>query len=308
MSRNFTRITLLGAAVAAVTWMTFSPGGTGTAGQPPAAKGTDARQADRDAIRAMMGQFREAFQKGDAAAAAGFMTVEAEIISDEGTALKGRDAIQKAYADHFAKGAKPKLTTVIDSVRFTSRDTAIEDGHMTVGREGESGVTHRYQVLYAREDGKWLISVIKEWPAEASGLDELEWLIGTWTAKGKDAEVTNTYEWFGNKGFIKVSVAVRNKGKTLTAMQLIGADPTTGEYRTWTFEHDGGYGEGTLEQDGNRWVFENRATMADGSLLETTNILVPVDRNTIAWQPINLTINGESFGDLPPSKLTRVQK
>ncbi|HEY2786094.1 MAG TPA: SgcJ/EcaC family oxidoreductase [Fimbriiglobus sp.] len=309
MTRILTRITLLGAAIASGAWFTFSSGGTGTAGQPPAAKGTDNRQADRDAIRAMMGQFKEAFQKGDAAAAAGHMTAEAEIISDEGTALKGREAIQKAYAEYFAKGNKPKITIDIDSVRFTSRDTAIEDGHMTVAREGESAETNRYQVLYAREDGKWLISVIKEWPAETtSGLDDLDWLIGTWTAKGKNGEITNTYEWFGNKGFIKASVSVHAKGKTFTAMQLIGTDPATGEFRTWTFEHDGGYGEGTCSQDGNRWVFENRATLTNGSVLETTNILVPVDRNTIAWQPINLTLNGEPIGNLPPTKLTRIQK
>jgi uncharacterized protein (TIGR02246 family) len=286
-------------------------GWAGTAGQSPRpnadAAGVD-RQVDRDAIRAMMKEFVAAFQKGDAAAAAAFMTVEAEIITDEGDALKGRDAIQKAYAEHFTKTSRPKVTLAIDSVRFTSRDTAIEDGEMTVIHDGESPQKHRYQILYAREDGKWLISLIKEWPPIESPLSELEWLIGTWSAKRADAEVRNTYEWFGNKSFIKVDITVREKDKSLSAMQLIGIDPVTGGIRTWTFEHDGGYGEGSCLQDGPRWVFENRTTLADGSILEATNILVPVDRNTITWQPINLTIEGEQFGDLPPVKITRVKK
>src|SRR5262249_39586286 len=101
---------------------------------------------------------------------------------------------------------------------------------------------------------------------------------------------------------------VRQKGKSLSAVQMIGLDPATDTLRTWTFEHDGGIGEGTIAQDGRRWVFENRVTLADGSVLEATNILVPVNHDTITWQSINLTIDGEQFGNLPPMKLTRVKK
>lgn len=284
-------------------------GWAGTAGQAPTLKAANAdRETDREAIRAMMKEFVAAFQKGDAAAAAAFMTAEAEIITDEGDALKGRDAIQKAYATHFAKTNKAKVSLDIESVRFTSRDTAIEDGEMTVTLDGESPEKHRYQILYAREDGKWLLSVIKEWPPVESPLNELDWLIGTWSAKRGDAEILNSYEWLGNKAFIKVDITIREKDKSLSAMQLIGVDSKTGDFRTWTFEHDGGYGEGTCSRDGPRWVFENKATLADGNILEATNILVPVDRNTITWQPINLTIEGEQFGDLPPMKITRVKK
>jgi uncharacterized protein (TIGR02246 family) len=306
MKRSAKHWAILG--VVAATAAVFAGGGR--PGQPPGSSAkVDSRQADRDAIRAMVGQFREAFQKGDAAAAAAFMTAEAELIPDFGEPLKGRDAIQKAYAEYFKKdkAERPKIKLDVDALRFTSRDTGIEDGDMTVTREGESE-THRYHILYVREDGKWLISVIKEWPTETTDLDDLDWLIGSWSAKRADAEIDTTYEWFGNKAFIKATVTVREKGKSFSAMQLIGPDRTTGELRTWTFEHDGGYGEGTCEQDGPRWVFENRATLADGSVVEATNILVPVDRDTITWQPINLTIDGEQFGNLPPMKVTRVKK
>jgi uncharacterized protein (TIGR02246 family) len=306
MKRSGTHLAILGVVAAAAAVLA---GGGGRPGQPPGEKAKAAdRQADRDAIRAMVGQFRDAFQKGDAAAAAAFMTAEAEIIPDEGDALKGRDAIQKAYAEFFKKTSRPKVTLDVDSLRFTSRDTAIEDGSMTVVHDGESPVTHRYHILYVREDGKWLISVVKEWPAETTDLDDLDWLIGSWSAKRNDAEVHTTYEWFGNKAFIRATVTVREKDKSFTAMQLIGHDPATGDLRTWTFEHDGGIGEGTCTRDGHRWVFENRATLADGGVVEATNILVPVDKDTITWQPINLTIEGEQFGNLPPMKVSRVKK
>lgn len=299
---------LSGGIVAVIAWLLFDAGDrrqTANARQVPAK--ADDRQADREAIRKMFADFRGAFQRKDAAAAVGLMTNEAEIIPDEGQPLKGREAIQKAYATHFAVTAKPAIVVNSESLRFTGRDAALEDGHMTVTREGESPETHRYHILYVREDGKWLISLIKEWPAETNDLDDLAWLIGTWKAKQGEAEIHNTYEWFGNKAFIKATIGVHGKRGSFTAMQIIGADPTTGELRTWTFEHDGGLGEGSVVHDGPRWVFENRAVLAGQGILETTNILVPVDRDTITWQPINLTINGEPIGNLAPMKLTRVK-
>jgi uncharacterized protein (TIGR02246 family) len=306
MKRQLTRWPVWVVAAVAVGWLALGESRTGSAGQAPG-KAAENRQADRDAIRAMVGQFREAFQKGDAAAAVAFMTAEAEIIDDDGDVLKGREAIQKAYAEYFKKEKKATVAMTVEELRFPSRDTAIEDGSMTVTMDGDSE-THDYHILYVREDGKWLISVIKEWPPESTDLEDLKWLIGTWSAKQKDAEIQTTYEWFGNKGFIKATVTIREKGKSFTAMQLIGEDPSTGSLRTWTFESDGGIGEGTVEQDGNKWVFENRTVLADGGVVEATNILVPVNKDTITWQPINLTVNGEEFGNLPPMKVTRVKK
>lgn len=278
---------------------------TVTADQPT--KGAD-RQTDRDAIKAMLGQFRDAIQKGDAAAAVTFMTTEAEMIPEDGDPLKGREAIQKAYTAHFAVVKKGKFKIEPESLRFTSRDTAIEEGKLTVTREDESPESHLYHILYVREDGKWLISVIKETAVETTDLEDLSWLIGTWSAKQGDGEVQNTYEWMGNQSFIKATISVRGKERSFTAMQIIGLDPTTGVIRTWTFENDGGLGEGTIIRDGHRWIFENVTTLTGGAVLETSNILLPVDRNTITWQPIDLTINGEPIGNLPPTKLTRVKK
>ncbi len=65
-------------------------------------------------------------------------------------------------------------------------------------------------------------------------------------------------------------------------MQLIGTDPRTGEMTIWLFESDGG-------------------------ALGATNILARVNNDTITWQPINLTIDDEEIGNLPPVKVTRVK-
>src|SRR5262249_21687229 len=233
-------------------------------------------------------------------------TTGAELIPDTGEPIRGRGAIQKAFTEHFAKNPRVKVTLEVESIRFTSRDTAIEEGNIKVTPAKGEESNNRYSVLLVREDGKWLLGFIKEWPDEDADLKDLDWLIGTWTAKRQDAEVRTTYEWFGNKSFIKAQFTVRAKDKTITAMQMIGIEPTTGDLRTWTFENDGGFGEGKCTRDGKKWVFETTTVLADGSVLEAQNILIQVDKNTMTWQPTNLTVDGEQFGNLPPVKVTRV--
>src|SRR5262245_35387034 len=255
--------------------------------------GKENRPEDRAAIRQTMNNFIEAFQKGDAAAAAGLMTSEAEVIPDEGDTIKGREAIQKAYADYFAKHPKAKITLDVEELRFPSRDTAIEEGHMKVAPEKGQSETHRYHVLYVREDGKWLLSVIKEWPSESAALRELDWLIGKWTAKRDDLQIDSTYEWFGDKSFIKATFAIKGKEKSFTGMQMIGIDPNTGDLRSWTFEHDGGVGEATVTRDGKKWIFDSTTTLTNGSVLTANNIMVEVNNDTFTWQPANLALDGE---------------
>jgi uncharacterized protein (TIGR02246 family) len=189
----------------------------GAEASPPAAAPDD-RPADRAAIREAKKEFVTAFEKGDAAAAATRMTAGAEMMAADGTTVHGRDAIQKAYADHFAKYPKHTVKVEPESLRFLSRDTALEEGRMTVTREKEEPGDYRYVILYVREDGQWKIAVLRNDESDQETLQDLGWLIGT-----------------------------------------------------------------------------------------ATNILTPIDRDTFIWQPVNLTIDDEPAGNLPPVKVTRVK-
>lgn len=273
----------------------------------------DPRAADRAAIRKTTQAFTDAFQKSDAFGAAAYMTSGAELIPHDGEPVRGRDAIQQAYVAHFAKNARPSLKLAPRSLDFPSRDTAIENGVMTIvtaadAAAGDDADASKidYQILYVREDGKWYLASIKEQPVEKTELEDLAWLIGTWSAKQPQAEVQTTYEWFGNKSFIIARFALREKDTTVTGMQLIGTDPATGGLRTWTFEFDGGFGEGTCVRDGKQWIFETSTALTDNQVMAATNILVRIDKDTFTWQPVNLEIDGEKISDLPPVKVVRV--
>lgn len=265
------------------------------------------RAADRAAVLKARRAFGEAFQKGDARGAASVLTSGAELIRDDAPPIRGRDTIEKALAEHFARNPRVKIAVEEEAVRFTSRDSAVEEGLMKVTPESGEPSSNRYSLLYVREDGKWLLAIIREWPDEQESLSDLDWLIGKWRAQRKDAEIDTVYEWFGNKAFIRATFTIREQDKTFRGMQLIGVDPQTGDLRTWTFENDGGVGEGNCTRDGRRWVFESTTTLADGSVLTAQNILVKINADSFTWQPVNLTVNDETIKDLPPVKVTRVK-
>ncbi len=295
------------AVLAGGAWVWGTAAGQIKSGAKAPAAAADDRAEDRAAIRAAMKDFLAAFERGDAAAAAARMTPGAELMAPDGTTYRGRDAVEKAYAGLFAKHPKHRVVVEPESLRFTSRDTALEEGHMTVTRGKEDPGAYRYVALYVREDGKWLIAVLRNDESERAALEDLGWLIGTWDAKRADAEVRTTYEWMGNKAFLRANFTIREKDVTVSGMQVIGIDPDSGELRTWTFETDGGYGEGTVTRDGKKWLFATTATLADGRAMTASNILTPIDRDAFTWQPTNLTIDDEPAGNLPPVKVTRVK-
>src|SRR5262245_1606087 len=59
-------------------------------------KGKDPRAADRAAIRKTRESFLKAFAKGDARAVASHWTAEGEYIAEDGTTLRGRNALEHA--------------------------------------------------------------------------------------------------------------------------------------------------------------------------------------------------------------------
>jgi uncharacterized protein (TIGR02246 family) len=276
------------------------------AGAEPAEPAKDSRAEDRAAIRKAFGEFIEAFAGGDAAGVASHWTAEGEYIS-EGTTLRGREAIRKAYAEFFGKHKKLNVDRETGSLRFTSKDTAIEEGYLKVRAGEEPPRESRYSVLYVREDGKWLLAVLRESPAEAASLRDLAWLVGTWEAKGETSEVRTTYEWLWDKAFLRATFTIKEKERTIQGMQLIGADPSTGQLRSWTFERTGGFGEALWTRDGTTWLLEAAGVFADGSTLAATNIFKRLDENTFTWQSTDRFLDGEPLPDLPPIKVKRVK-
>jgi uncharacterized protein (TIGR02246 family) len=282
----------------------------GTLADPPKATAAEdtRRKADEEDIRKQSAAFVRAFERGDAKTLAELWTEEGEYLDDDGTTLRGRSAIAEAYTKLFRENAKRKLEVNVGSIRFVSRDGAIEEGVAKVIKgDKEKPTFSRYSILYAREDGRWLMAVVREWPDEGATLKQLDWLIGSWVAKTDDGEVRTSYEWDEGQHFIRARFTITDKGRTTSGTQQIGKDPRTGQLRSWLFGQDGGFGEATWSWDARRWVIEATGVLEDGSEMTATNILTPRGRDAFTWQSTNRTVDAVAATDIPPVKVTRVK-
>jgi uncharacterized protein (TIGR02246 family) len=266
------------------------------------------RADDEAAIRKVAAEFIKVVEKGDAKAVAATWTEDGEYIDDDGTTIRGRAAIEAAYAKAFAKKKNVKVEINIESIRFPSKDTAIEEGYAKSYKDGsEQPTCSRYSVLHVREGGRWLMAVLREWPDEGVALRDLDWLIGTWEAKTEEAEVRTIYEWDAKKNAIRCHVTIKGPGRSASATQVLLKDPRSGQLRSWIFDDDGGFGDGAWTRDGKRWVIEASGVQADGGELTARNVLTPVDKDTFTWQSTERTLDGEKMPNIPPVKVTRVK-
>jgi uncharacterized protein (TIGR02246 family) len=302
--------------VTLLAWFALAGAPAETSGQPeakapdqpatPSAPGQ--RQADQAAVRMALDNLAAAFRKGDAKALAAHWTAEGEYTGDDGAAFRGRPALEKAYAELFAKNPGDALEVDVDAVRFPSRDNAVVEGHfkLRTGKKKEL-VVSRCSLLFTREDGAWLIALAREWPGDGLALRDLEWLVGTWEAKRDGTVVTTKYEWTAQKSFLRCHFTIAHDGETLAGTQVIGKVPSTGALHVWTFEDSGGVGDADVTRDGKKWVHAARGASASGQVLTATNIMTPLDADSFLWQAVERTLDGEPQPDLPPVKVVRVK-
>ena len=285
--------------------------GTGPAGavgnSPHGSQAAKEGQADHDADRADIRKVSEglvgAFGAGDAKALADLWTAEGEFIADDGTIVSGRADLAEKYAGFFKESPGVRLDLEPGSVRFVARDAAVAEGFATLHRgPSEAPTTSRYSMLLAREDGRWRIALLREWPGEDASLRELAWLVGTWESKEGEGKASTTYEWEGDKAFLRSRFTVTLPEGTHTGSQMIGKDPAAGQLRSWTFDSDGGFGEATWSRDGGRWLVHASGTLADGGTMSATNIFSRVDADTFTWQTTERVVDGDELPDLPPSR------
>jgi uncharacterized protein (TIGR02246 family) len=269
-----------------------------------------ARPADEAAIRAASAAFVQAFEKGDAAAVAALWTEEGAYVSDDGDKVQGRAALAKAYAAFFAKRKEVKTAGQITAVRFLGKDTAVEEGTFTVRARNAPAVASKYSALHVRQDGKWLIALLKEWSDEdgPASLEDLGWLIGTWEGQGPEQKVQTTYTWTENQAFLRGQYTITRKDGTAggSGIQVIGVDPATKRVRSWTFDTQGGIGEATWDWEDDHWEIRSTATLPDGTGTTAVNHLAQQDDNAFTWRSAERKVGGVSLPDLLPVTVKRV--
>ena len=121
--------------------------------------------ADEQAVRALMAQTTEAFNKHDAKAWASVCTPDARLVTVRGESMNGAAAIEQGLASIFdTRGRNSKLKTLDVAVRFVRPDVAI--AHVTnemsgvVSASGEMQPPHtELSIRVAVKDaGAWKVA------------------------------------------------------------------------------------------------------------------------------------------------------
>jgi uncharacterized protein (TIGR02246 family) len=284
----------------------------GVSGWIVADEKSSGRAQDEAAIRAASQAFVQAFEKGDAAALTALFTEDGEYVEEGGDRIHGRAAISKAYGAFFGERQEVKAETKTDSIRFLGRDAAVEEGTFTVRAKNAPAHSSRFSTLYLRQDGKWLMALLKEWgdaETDAPDLKDLSWLVGTWESDGPELTAKTSYEWAPNHKFMIVRYTVTPKKtgeKSNSGTQVIGVDPATNMIHAWLFDSEGGIGESSWTWNGQRWVIDSSATLADGSSSTAVNFLTRDGDNAFTWRSVQRTHDGVSLPDLSAVKVKRV--
>jgi uncharacterized protein (TIGR02246 family) len=284
-----------------------------TFGNSPA-KAADPDPQQIAAITKTAEAFVKAFQNGDAKAVAAFWTPDGDYVDENGRVLKGRKAIEDSFAGLFAAKKGLKVRIDVASVRFLTPDLAIEDGTSTVlAPDGSAPSRARYTNMLVQKDGQWLLSSVREAaytdPSNYESLRGLDWMIGEWMDDSSEKPAGHvSFDWVPGQNFIISTRTMDYKDASLdNGMQVIGWDPAAKQIRSWTFEADGGFGESVWTKEGAKWIVKTNATLADGSKITATNIITPVDANTVTWQSKDRTSGGKPLPDTKEIKMKRVQ-
>ena len=141
---------------------------------------------------------------------------------------------------------------------------------------------------------------------QTSPLGELGWMIGQWVDEGKDSKIVTSCSWTKNRKFLTRSFSVTIDGQlSLEGTQFIGWDPIAGRIRSWTFDSEGGFGEGRWIRDGNRWLVKMSFVLGSGERASAVNVITFVDQDTLRWQSIDREVAGELLPNIPEVTVVR---
>ncbi len=263
------------------------------------------------AINDLVNSYVAAFNKGDAGAATGYWSQNAQYIPSEGDRIKGRANILKGLEKFFEenKGAELKVTPKV--TLFISQAKAVQRGVITTKIKDKPNQFDEYTCVFTKETGTWKIAEVEE-KAIASlptyeHLENLAWLIGDWVDEGPVANVETSFKWTDNRSFIYCSFKVISKdAEELEGFQVIGWDPLSGKIKSWMFDSKAGIGEGIWSKVGDSWEVSMVTTLPDGQRASAINIYRPDGPEKVIWKSTGRELAGKILPDI--GEITIVRK
>ena len=261
---------------------------------------------DEKAIRASAEAFTKLYNAHDSKGLAALFALKAEVIDEAENLVKGRDAIEKAFADVFKANPESSMQVEVDSIRVLTPNLAIEEG-TTLSKDSPEDLESAsvYVAIHVKVDGQWLLASVRDWPAPLAEMTphdhllELSWLIGEWIEESPDSIVHTVCQWHDNENFLMQEFKVQIAGEVaMSGTMRIGWDAVTKQFKSWVFDSHGGHSEGLWHRHGDAWVVKSRGATAKGETASSTNVYRQIDGDTLSWQSLDRVIDGERQDDI----------
>lgn len=261
---------------------------------------TTSALADEAAIRQSIAAYADAFNRQDLEMVIGYWSENGVHVDRETRErTEGRAAIKADLADTFEGSSDATLAGRVDRVRMVKPDVAHVGGEVVLSVPGEDTTTTTFSAILVNQQGKWMIDVIEESPAPVpsnnyEALNELNWMIGNWVDDGGDIQVKTSVSWAANDAFLLRSFAVTTADDVVRqGTEVIGWDPRSGEIRSWSFQGDGSFGDGTWRKNGDDWMVKSSQTLPDGRAASGTYIFSKRSDDELSVRLIGHVIEGE---------------
>jgi hypothetical protein len=237
--------------------------------------------SEERAIRAAAVEYIAAVRRGDADAIKRMWASDGDYIDASGRVLKVHDlaGLQFAESPPGSESAAPSVPAT--SLRFITSEVAIEDGAAAFWATSDGNeLLGRFTAVWVKRDGRWLLNSLREAvsssPWTNDRLEPLAWLLGEWIGNADDAVVLLSSHWSGDGNYIVREFLIRRDGhEDISASQRIGWDASSRGIRSWTFDSQGGSGEGHWRRDSDRWVVDSTEITAEGTKSKTVAVYVP---------------------------------
>lgn len=244
------------------------------------------------AVHASAKGFAESYNRHDAKALAAGFTENGELMTEDGTVLRGRDVIEQHFQAVFAAAPKARIGIRVEAIRAIGSGVAIEEGLVESASDPEATPERsQYVAVHVQQSGKWLVARARDFPAEAIALPvherlkDLEFLAGDWLGEGEGVSTNTSCRWVDNGNYLVQEFTIRFAGRVaITGSTRIGWDPQSKQIRSWTFDSDGSFSEARWTGAGHEWMLKSNGTTHDGRSATATTLLKRIDATTLSWE------------------------
>jgi hypothetical protein len=212
--------------------------------------------------------------------------------------------LKQLFGKFFEKFPGAKLAIQIDSVRAIGGGLVIEEGTRHIStKESPSGAQTRYTAVRVKVGEQWQIASFREFnddplPTPHEQVQGLAWLVGDWVNEGGEANVKITYRWSEDKNYLLGDYEVHAAGKPqMKSTHRIGWDPVTQKVRSWHFDADGGFSEGSWTAVEEGWIVKSNSTITDGRTGSATMAFIPKGKDHFLLRGTDRIIGDEKAED-----------